>query len=205
MSAISLENALSPKPQPSSRAPSPVPSAVYPSTNESMHGSSPRLPQPRRSSFSTEADVYEDKSLTSQRSYPYLGKKNRKQKPSRRGSDATDGSEGSSSIAAAESIALAAPRLLANDKRNNDFHTLFRSVPDGERLIDGKKFLVFFFFFFVNFLNFFIFIFITIDYGCALQKEILLQGRVYISEHHLCFNANIFGWITNVSCQWLHK
>ncbi|CEP08977.1 hypothetical protein [Parasitella parasitica] len=36
------------------------------------------------------------------------------------------------------------------------------------------------------------------NYGCALQKEILLQGRVYISEHHLCFNANIFGWITNL-------
>lgn len=41
-----------------------------------------------------------------------------------------------------------------------------------------------------------------IDYGCALQKEILLQGRLYISEHHLCFNANIFGWITNVSRGW---
>lgn len=39
-----------------------------------------------------------------------------------------------------------------------------------------------------------------IDYGCALQKEILVQGRLYISENHVCFNANIFGWVTNVSC-----
>ena len=36
------------------------------------------------------------------------------------------------------------------------------------------------------------------DYGCALQKDILVQGRIYVSEHHLSFHANIFGWITNV-------
>ena len=36
------------------------------------------------------------------------------------------------------------------------------------------------------------------DYGCALQKEILVQGRIYVSEHHLCFSANIFGWVTSV-------
>ncbi|KAG0236960.1 hypothetical protein BGW42_002173 [Actinomortierella wolfii] len=36
------------------------------------------------------------------------------------------------------------------------------------------------------------------DYGCALQKEILVQGRLYISENHVCFNANIFGWVTNL-------
>lgn len=39
----------------------------------------------------------------------------------------------------------------------------------------------------------------AIDYGCALQKDILVQGRIYVSEHHLSFHANIFGWITNVS------
>lgn len=36
------------------------------------------------------------------------------------------------------------------------------------------------------------------DYGCALQREILIQGRLYISENHICFHANIFGWITDV-------
>ncbi|KAG1408331.1 hypothetical protein G6F60_001525 [Rhizopus arrhizus] len=61
---------------------------------------------------------------------------------------------------------------LANVKRNQDFHALFRSVPEDDSLIE--------------------------DYGCALQKEILLQGRIYVSENHLCFNANIFGWITNL-------
>jgi hypothetical protein len=39
----------------------------------------------------------------------------------------------------------------------------------------------------------------TVDYGCALQRDILLQGRLYVSEHHIAFHANIFGWITNVS------
>lgn len=37
-----------------------------------------------------------------------------------------------------------------------------------------------------------------VDYGCALQREILIQGRLYISENHICFHANIFGWITDV-------
>ncbi|KAK3829385.1 MAG: GRAM domain-containing protein, partial [Benniella sp.] len=62
--------------------------------------------------------------------------------------------------------------VYANEKRFNDFHTLFRSVPEDEKLIE--------------------------DYGCALQKEILVQGRLYISENHICFNANIFGWVTNL-------
>ncbi|CAO3694371.1 unnamed protein product [Rhizopus stolonifer] len=61
---------------------------------------------------------------------------------------------------------------LASSKRNQDFHALFRSVPEEDSLIE--------------------------DYGCALQKEILLQGRIYVSETHLCFNANIFGWVTNL-------
>ncbi|KAG0258159.1 hypothetical protein BG011_003489 [Mortierella polycephala] len=62
--------------------------------------------------------------------------------------------------------------VYANEKRFSDFHTVFRSVPDEEKLIE--------------------------DYGCALQKEILVQGRLYISENHVCFNANIFGWVTNL-------
>ncbi|KAI8331870.1 GRAM domain-containing protein, partial [Chlamydoabsidia padenii] len=55
-------------------------------------------------------------------------------------------------------------------KRNHDFHALFETIPKDDQLVE--------------------------DYGCALQKEILVQGRIYISETHLCFNANIFGWVT---------
>ncbi|KAF8195080.1 hypothetical protein BJ912DRAFT_900980 [Pholiota molesta] len=62
---------------------------------------------------------------------------------------------------------------VASNKRNADFHELFPTVPEGDYLIE--------------------------DYGCALQREILIQGRIYISENHICFHANIFGWITDLS------
>ncbi|GAA5899383.1 hypothetical protein JCM8208_001633 [Rhodotorula glutinis] len=61
---------------------------------------------------------------------------------------------------------------VASSKRNADFHALFKNVPDDDYLIE--------------------------DYGCALQREILIQGRLYISEHHLSFYANIFGWVTSL-------
>ncbi|KAL8940378.1 MAG: hypothetical protein Q9216_002849 [Gyalolechia sp. 2 TL-2023] len=66
------------------------------------------------------------------------------------------------------------PRLtgfaVANKKRNKDFHTTFRSVPEDDYLIE--------------------------DYSCALQREILLAGRLYVSEGHICFSSNILGWVT---------
>ncbi|KAL1895387.1 hypothetical protein Cpir12675_003248 [Ceratocystis pirilliformis] len=61
---------------------------------------------------------------------------------------------------------------IASKKRNKDFHTLFKSVPDDDYLIE--------------------------DYSCALQREILCQGRLYVSEGHLCFSSNILGWITTL-------
>ncbi|KAK0213034.1 hypothetical protein DFS33DRAFT_1393172 [Desarmillaria ectypa] len=62
---------------------------------------------------------------------------------------------------------------VASSRRNADFHELFPTIPEGDYLIE--------------------------DYGCALQREILIQGRLYISENHICFHANIFGWITDLS------
>jgi hypothetical protein len=62
---------------------------------------------------------------------------------------------------------------VASNKRNADFHELFPNIPEGDYLIE--------------------------DYGCALQREILIQGRIYISENHICFHANIFGWITDLT------
>ncbi|PFH47353.1 hypothetical protein AMATHDRAFT_67905 [Amanita thiersii Skay4041] len=62
---------------------------------------------------------------------------------------------------------------VASNKRNADFHELFPTIPEGDYLIE--------------------------DYGCALQREILIQGRLYISENHICFHANILGWITDLS------
>lgn len=31
------------------------------------------------------------------------------------------------------------------------------------------------------------------DYRCALQRDILVQGRLFVSEHHISFRANILG------------
>ncbi|KAI5865092.1 hypothetical protein GGS23DRAFT_408221 [Durotheca rogersii] len=61
---------------------------------------------------------------------------------------------------------------VASKKRNRDFHALFKSVPDDDYLIE--------------------------DYSCALQREILAHGRLYVSESHLCFSSNIFGWVTTL-------
>ena len=36
------------------------------------------------------------------------------------------------------------------------------------------------------------------DYSCALQRDILLQGRLYLSENWICFYSNIFRWETLV-------
>ncbi|KMU84757.1 GRAM domain-containing protein [Coccidioides immitis H538.4] len=71
---------------------------------------------------------------------------------------------------------LSTPRLtgfaVASKKRNRDFHQLFRSVPEDDYLIE--------------------------DYSCALQREIILAGRIYISEGHICFSSNILGWVTTL-------
>ena len=61
---------------------------------------------------------------------------------------------------------------VASSKRNKDFHQFFRSVPEDDYLIE--------------------------DYSAALQRDILLHGRLYVSEGHICFSSNILGWVTNL-------
>ncbi|KAH6877951.1 hypothetical protein BKA58DRAFT_376238 [Alternaria rosae] len=100
-----------------------------------------------------------------------------------RGSSATTGNTLGGVISAststlAPSAALNSHRLngtgfaVAPPRRNKDFHALFKSVPEDDYLIE--------------------------DYSAALQKEILLHGRLYVSEGHLCFSSNILGWVTNL-------
>ncbi|GAB0099832.1 GRAM domain-containing protein 1B [Sergentomyia squamirostris] len=60
--------------------------------------------------------------------------------------------------------------------RSEDFKKLFKGVPDDERLV--------------------------VDYSCALQKDILVHGRLYVSQNFLCFYANIFRWETSLSIRW---
>ena len=61
----------------------------------------------------------------------------------------------------------------AYQSKNDDLHKLFRQLPPGALLID--------------------------DYSCALQRDILAHGRLYLTQDHLCFYANIFGWETLVT------
>ncbi|KAL9101249.1 MAG: hypothetical protein Q9163_003482 [Psora crenata] len=61
---------------------------------------------------------------------------------------------------------------VASKKRNREFHQLFKTVPEDDYLIE--------------------------DYSCALQREIILAGRIYISEGHICFSSNILGWVTTL-------
>ncbi|XP_045070919.1 protein Aster-A-like isoform X4 [Coregonus clupeaformis] len=104
----------------------------------------------------------------------------------RRGSDSPLPS--SSTAAAASAYPIASRHFSRNAKkmqswynvlsptykqRNEDFRKLFKKLPDTERLI--------------------------VDYSCALQKDILLQGRLYLSENWLCFYSNIFRWETTIT------
>ncbi|KAI5797718.1 hypothetical protein EDC01DRAFT_614017 [Geopyxis carbonaria] len=82
------------------------------------------------------------------------------------------GSSAASGASALQPIPKPTGFAVASKKRNRDFHNLFKSVPEDDYLIE--------------------------DYGCALQKEILLQGRFYVSEGHICFYSNILGWITTL-------
>ncbi|OUC49311.1 GRAM domain protein [Trichinella nativa] len=40
------------------------------------------------------------------------------------------------------------------------------------------------------------------NYSCAYQKEILLHGRMYLSQNWLCFYSNIFKWETQVTIRY---
>ncbi|CAD5118930.1 DgyrCDS7605 [Dimorphilus gyrociliatus] len=54
--------------------------------------------------------------------------------------------------------------------RSEDFKKIFKNIPGDERLL--------------------------VDYSCALQKDILVHGRLYITQNWICFYANIFRWET---------
>lgn len=60
----------------------------------------------------------------------------------------------------------------ASHKRDHDFHELFPNISEHESLVE--------------------------DYACALQKDILVQGRMYITDQRICFYASIFAWVTTI-------
>lgn len=60
----------------------------------------------------------------------------------------------------------------ASKKRNREFHHVFRKIPLSDRLID--------------------------EFSCALSKDILVQGKMYLLNRFICFNSNILGWVTSI-------
>lgn len=60
--------------------------------------------------------------------------------------------------------------------RSEDFKKIFTALPQDERLI--------------------------VEYSCALQKDILVHGRLYVTKNYVCFYANIFRWETSVALRW---
>ncbi|GAA5992504.1 hypothetical protein JCM11641_001915 [Rhodosporidiobolus odoratus] len=56
------------------------------------------------------------------------------------------------------------------------FHSIFKEIPQEEELIE--------------------------DYRCALVRDILVQGKLYVSETYLSFRANILGWETTLQLPW---
>lgn len=62
----------------------------------------------------------------------------------------------------------------ASEKKDAEFHAIFKDsgVSPNERLI--------------------------LDHSCALSRDILLQGRMYISDQHIGFYSNILGWVSTV-------
>lgn len=58
-------------------------------------------------------------------------------------------------------------------KANTQFHKLFKDVPKDETLKES--------------------------FTCALQKEILYQGKLYISETWICFHSKVFGKDTKIA------
>ncbi|KAF2971158.1 hypothetical protein GQX73_g2453 [Xylaria multiplex] len=110
-----------------------------------------------------------------------ISKTKRRKRGSTGGTAGTGTTIGAAIAAANASVAHptaagSAPKLtgfaVASKKRNRDFHVLFKSVPDDDYLIE--------------------------DYSCALQREILAHGRLYVSEGHICFSSNILGWVTTL-------
>lgn len=131
---------------------------------------------PPTSVYEGEASVHRTSSIRSA-----LSKTKRRKRGSTGGTTGTVTTIGAAIAAANASVAHpsaagSTPKLtgfaVASKKRNRDFHVLFKSVPDDDYLIE--------------------------DYSCALQREILAHGRLYVSEGHLCFSSNILGWVTTL-------
>ncbi|TID14907.1 hypothetical protein CANINC_004578 [Pichia inconspicua] len=59
------------------------------------------------------------------------------------------------------------------DKRQDNFNQLFPNLPSDEILVD--------------------------DFTCAYRKDILIHGKLYLTNHYICFHSNIIGMVTHLA------
>ena len=84
-------------------------------------------------------------------------------------------------------------KLFASASRNAEFHNLFKNIPEEELLIDSNWIFRILLLILSPLVRSFK------GYSCALNREILIHGRLYLSSNYICFNANLLGWVTSVS------
>ncbi|KAJ3088632.1 hypothetical protein HK102_008300, partial [Quaeritorhiza haematococci] len=56
------------------------------------------------------------------------------------------------------------------EKKNDDLHNLLKSVPKSDYVIDV--------------------------FSCALQRDIAIQGKIFVTQNRICFHSNILGFVT---------
>ncbi|EDV27001.1 uncharacterized protein TRIADDRAFT_54487 [Trichoplax adhaerens] len=70
-------------------------------------------------------------------------------------------------------LAIKKYRRKAQERVESDFHRTFKISWNNERVLDV--------------------------FSCALKKDILLQGKLYLTQYRLCFYSSIFGYETTVT------
>ncbi|XP_061522343.1 protein Aster-C [Phycodurus eques] len=80
--------------------------------------------------------------------------------------DKDSAEEGESSDNQTNCISLLTSPVSTYKQRRDEFRRLFKDLANSDRLL--------------------------LDYPCALQRDILMQGRLYLTHNYLCFYSNVF-------------
>ncbi|TNN44249.1 GRAM domain-containing protein 3 [Liparis tanakae] len=75
-------------------------------------------------------------------------------------------------------------------KSNCQYHKIFKEISKEEQLRQSKSFMITTV---CSTLN------MDEGYTCALQKDILYQGRMFVSDHWICFHSKVFGKDTKIA------
>ncbi|XP_045891336.1 GRAM domain-containing protein 2B isoform X1 [Micropterus dolomieu] len=80
-------------------------------------------------------------------------------------------------------------------KSNCQYHKIFKEISKEEQLRQKKDLLSVLR---IPLSNLMLFICLS-GYTCALQKDILYQGRMFVSDHWICFHSKVFGKDTKIA------